>query len=95
MTARRNQSQRQLFYELRLDEVVPDNHLVRKIQALLDLSWVYAGVAPYYSKIGSPSIDPGSTAYGASRLPEYAVARFGSMRRNVTTSVSSGSAPST
>src|SRR5262252_2919753 len=38
---------------------------------------------------------PGSTAYGASRLDEYAVARFVSMRTNVTTSVSPGSAPST
>jgi hypothetical protein len=26
--------------------------------ALLDLSWVYAELAPYYSKIGRPSIDP-------------------------------------
>jgi hypothetical protein len=26
----------------RLDEAVPDYHLVRKIRALLELSWVYA-----------------------------------------------------
>jgi hypothetical protein len=33
--------------------------LVRKIGALLlDLSWVYAELAPYYSEIGRPSIDP-------------------------------------
>ena len=55
---RRNQGQVQLFYEFRLDEAVPDDHLVRKIQALLDLSWVYAELAPYYSEIGRPSIDP-------------------------------------
>ena len=55
---RRNQSQGQLFYEFRLDEAVPDDHLVRKISALLDLSWVYAELAPYYSEIGRPSIDP-------------------------------------
>jgi transposase len=41
-----------------LDEAVPDDHLVRKIRALLDLSWVYAELAPYYSEIGRPSIDP-------------------------------------
>ena len=40
------------------------------------------------------AIDAGSTAYGASRLPEYAVARFGSIFSNVPTSMSSGSAPS-
>ena len=42
MMGRRDQGQGQLFYEFRLDEAVPDDHLVRKIGALLDLSWVYA-----------------------------------------------------
>ena len=41
-----------------LDEVVPDDHLVRQIAGFLDLSWVYAELAPYYSEIGRPSIDP-------------------------------------
>jgi transposase len=58
MMGRRNQGQGQLFYEFRLDEAVPDDHLVRKIGALLDLSWVYVELAPYYSEIGRPSIDP-------------------------------------
>jgi transposase len=58
MMGRRNQDQGQLFYEFRLDDAVPDDHLVRKISALLDLSWVYAELAPHYSEIGRPSIDP-------------------------------------
>jgi len=58
MMGRRNQGQGQLFYAFRLDEAVPDDHLVRKIGALLDLSWVYPELAPYYSEIGRPSIDP-------------------------------------
>jgi transposase len=58
MMGRRQQGQGQLFYEFHLDEVVPDDHLVRKIGALLDLSWVYAELVPYYSEIGRPSIDP-------------------------------------
>jgi len=58
MMGRRQQGQGQLFYEFRLDEAVPEDHLVRKIRALLDLSWVYADLAPYYSEIGRPSIDP-------------------------------------
>src|SRR5215510_9159975 len=58
MMGRRNQDQGQLFYEFRLDEAVPDDHLVRRIRALLDLSWVYAELAPYYSGMGRPSIDP-------------------------------------
>ena len=55
---RRNQDQEQLFYEFRLEEAVPDDHLVRKIKVLLDLSWVYTELAPYYSDVGRPSIDP-------------------------------------
>lgn len=58
MMGRRNQSQRQLFYKFRLEAKVPDDHLVRKIKALLDLSWVYAELAAYYPEIGRPSIDP-------------------------------------
>src|SRR6185312_9198367 len=58
MMGRRNQGQGQLFYEFSLDEAVPEDHRVRQIAALLDLSWVYDELAPYYSEIGRPSIDP-------------------------------------
>ena len=58
MMGRLNRDQGQLFYEFRLDEVVPEDHLVREICAVLDLSWVHAELAPYYSPIGRPSIDP-------------------------------------
>ena len=50
--------QGRLFYSFCLEEVVPDDHLVRDISAVLDLSWVHAELAPYYSKIGRPPIDP-------------------------------------
>jgi transposase len=58
MMGRRDQGQEQFFYSFRLDEAVPDDHPVRAIAAVLDLSWVYSELAPYYSKIGRPSIDP-------------------------------------
>src|SRR5262245_3134802 len=58
MMGRLNRDQRQLFYEFCLDEVVPDDHLVREISSVLDLSWVHAELAPYYSSTGRPSIDP-------------------------------------
>ena len=50
--------QEQLFYEFRLDEVVPGDHLVREIAAVLDLTWVRAELASYDSPLGRPSIDP-------------------------------------
>jgi len=58
MMGRLNRDQRQLFYEFCLEEVVPDGHLVREISSVLDLSWVHAELAPYYSSTGRPSIDP-------------------------------------
>ena len=48
MMGRRSQGQRHLFYQFHLDEAVPEDHLVRKVDAVLDLSWVHAELAPHY-----------------------------------------------
>jgi hypothetical protein len=45
MMGRLKGDQSQLFYEFCLDDVVPDDHLVRGIPAVLDLSWVHAELA--------------------------------------------------
>jgi transposase len=58
MMGRLDHDQEQFFYSFRLDEAVPDDHPVRAIAAVLDLSWVHSELAAYYSKIGRPSIDP-------------------------------------
>jgi len=58
MMGRLKRDQGQLFYSFCLDEVVPDDHRVREIAAVLDLSWVHTELAPYYSQRGRPSIDP-------------------------------------
>ncbi len=50
--------QGQFVYCFNLEEVVPEDHSVRAIAGVLDLSWVYAELAPYYSRFGRPSIDP-------------------------------------
>jgi len=55
---RREDRQGQFFYKFNLDEVVPPDHLVRKIDAVLDLSWVHKELAPFYSHTGRPSVDP-------------------------------------
>ncbi len=54
----RKSEQGQLFYTFDLEAVVPDDHQVRRIAAVLDLSWVRAELAPHYSHTGRPSIDP-------------------------------------
>jgi transposase len=58
MMGRRKGDQSQLFYAFHLDDVVPADHRVRQIDAVLDLSWVHAELAPHYPSIGRPSIDP-------------------------------------
>ena len=48
----------QLFYEFRLDDHVPGDHLLRRIDRFLDLGGVRSELRPFYSTIGRPSIDP-------------------------------------
>ena len=40
MMGRRKSDQGQLFYAFDLEAVVPDDHQVRRIAAVLDLSWL-------------------------------------------------------
>ena len=40
MMGRLETDQDQFFYSYRLDELVPTDHLVRKLDVVLDLSWV-------------------------------------------------------
>src|SRR5512144_3250279 len=58
MMGRLKSDQGQLFYEFRLCDAVPEDHLVRKIDTALDLSWLRGELAPHYSSMGRPSIDP-------------------------------------
>jgi transposase len=51
-------AQGQLFYQFNLDDVVPADHMLRKIDAVLDLSDLRVRLAPFYSHTGRPSIDP-------------------------------------
>ena len=58
MMGEKSGAQGQLFYQFNLDDVVPGEHLLRRIEAVLDLSGLRAELAPYYSHTGRPSIDP-------------------------------------
>ena len=51
-------TQDRLFYEFCLDDVVPADHLLRRIDAVLDLSWLRSEMRGYYSHTGRPSICP-------------------------------------
>ena len=47
-----------LFYDFCLDDHVPADHLLRRIDSFLDLGDVRQHLKPFYSSIGRPSIDP-------------------------------------
>ena len=54
----RQASPARLFYDFCLDEHVPADHLLRQIDAFVDLESIRQDLKPYYSAIGRPSIDP-------------------------------------
>jgi transposase len=47
-----------LFYEFSLERHIPADHLLRSIDRFVDLEQVRQDLAPFYSRIGRPSIDP-------------------------------------
>jgi transposase len=47
-----------LFYDFCLEDHVPSDHLLRRIDRFLDLSDVRKTLRPFYCTIGRPSIDP-------------------------------------
>ena len=47
-----------LFYEFCLEDRVPADHLLRKIDQFVDLSDLRGHLAPFYSTMGRPSVDP-------------------------------------
>jgi hypothetical protein len=51
MIGRLEWDQGQLFYSFCLEEVVPDDHQVRAIAAVLDLSWVYSELSPHIAPL--------------------------------------------
>lgn len=54
----RKEIEPQLFYQVSLEQMVPEDHLVRRLAEALDLNWVRSATAAYYSHTGRPSLDP-------------------------------------
>ena len=50
----------EFFYEFRLDDRIPKDHLLRRIDGFVTaaLADVHERLEPYYSEIGRPSVDP-------------------------------------
>lgn len=60
MMGRQDRDQGQLFYEFNLDEVIPKEHLLRRMNVFVTgvLADLHQQLKPFYSDIGRPSVDP-------------------------------------
>jgi hypothetical protein len=59
MLSKQTQINRDQIEMIALDQLVPADHLVRKMEAAIDFPFIYPLVAPMYSNDrGRPSIDP-------------------------------------
>jgi transposase len=58
MLGERRVGQDALFYEFSLEGHVPAEHLLRSIDQFVELDGVRRELAPFYSEVGRPSIDP-------------------------------------
>jgi len=60
MMGRQAGDQSQLFYLFNLEERIPTSHLLRRINPIVTRALVelHEKLAPFYSEIGRPSIDP-------------------------------------
>jgi hypothetical protein len=72
MTGRLEQDQAQLFYSFCLEEMVPDDHQVRAIASVLDLSWVYGELSPHYPALGRRAKRRHRIAYSITALARAA-----------------------
>jgi hypothetical protein len=58
MMTKNQSNEREQLEMLTIDQVVPEDHLVRKLESAIDFSFIYPLVENLYSRLGRPSIDP-------------------------------------
>jgi transposase len=60
MMGRQRRDQGRLFYEFRLEDRIPENHLLRRMNVLVTvaLADLHRELEPHYSGLGRPSVDP-------------------------------------
>ncbi len=54
----RLEAQEQLFYRFRIEDHIPQDHLLRRVDRFLDFSALHQELSSLYSHTGRPSIDP-------------------------------------
>ena len=80
MMGHRQVVQATLFYEFSLERHIPGDHLLRSIDRFVEFGELRRELAPFYSTLGRPSIDPelmirmliGATASASAPSGDYA-----------------------
>ena len=58
MMGRQSRQMAMVFVDM--ESLMPENHLLRKIDGMVSFGFIYELLAPYYSATGRPSVDPAS-----------------------------------
>ena len=58
MMGERTVMQEALFYSFRIEDHVPQDHLLRSVDRFVDLTGIREHLKPFYSATGRPSVDP-------------------------------------
>lgn len=58
MMSKHSTDSRNYFEFVSIEELVPKDHLVRKVDKAIDFDFIYQHVESLYSTLGRPSIDP-------------------------------------
>ncbi|MDY3984646.1 transposase [Dysosmobacter sp.] len=56
MMGRQSRQMAMLFVDM--ESLIPENHLLRKVDSMVSFDFIYDLLAPYYSVTGRPSVDP-------------------------------------
>ena len=71
MMGSNDKPQHKLFYAFNLEDLVPQNHLLRSIDRFLDFTELREHLAPYYSHTGRSGTDDPDAVDGL--LPGYSL----------------------
>ena len=52
------QSRQMAMIFVDMESLIPENHLLRKINRMVSFDFIYELLAPYYPATGRPSVDP-------------------------------------
>ena len=69
MMGRQSRQMAMIFVDI--ESLIPETHLLRKIERMVSFNFIYDLLAPYYPATGRPSVDPVSMFNALDRIPVW------------------------